>query len=353
MRSLVLVAVLAVAACSKPATNGTAPVVPTAKPATALDPSTTVASIDGAPVTAGELDAKIKTELDTATQEYVEKVHEIRRENLEGLLVDRMFEAEAKAKGITVDQLVDQEIKQKAGKPTEEDLQSAYDRFVKGQYPVTFEDAKPQLAMQLGREKETLRARAYIDELKTKHKVTTSLPQPEVRRVEVAATGPSAGDPKAPVTIVTFSDFECPFCSRVIPTVHRIEQEYAGKVRIVFRQYPLPMHPNAPKAGEASLCAHDQGKFWEMHDKLFAQQDRLSVPDLKELAKSLGLDTAKFDACLDSGEKGAIVKKDMKEGQAAGVNGTPAFFINGRLLSGAQPYEAFKEIIDAELAAKK
>jgi protein-disulfide isomerase len=166
----------------------------------------------------------------------------------------------------------------------------------------------------------------------------------------VAAEGPAMGEEKAPVTIVEFSDYQCPFCSRAEDTVKKVLDSYKGKVRLVFRDYPLPFHPQAQKASEAAHCAGDQGKYWQMHEKLFANQSALGVPQLKDHAKGLGLDAAKFDKCLDSGEKAKIVETSKKAGDEAGVNGTPAFFINGRPLSGAREFEKFKEIIDYELA---
>ena len=150
-----------------------------------------------------------------------------------------------------------------------------------------------------------------------------------------------------------FSDFECPFCVRAEEAVKQVMAAYPGKVRLVYRDYPLPFHARAQKASEAALCAGDQGKYWEMHEKLFANQKALEVGQLKQHAKDLGLTTDKFDKCLDSGEKAKIVDASKKAGEEAGVNGTPAFFINGRPLSGAQPFEKFKEIIDHELRGER
>jgi protein-disulfide isomerase len=127
-------------------------------------------------------------------------------------------------------------------------------------------------------------------------------------------------------------------------------EKYAGKVRLVFRHYPLPMHSHAPKAAEASACAEDQGKFWEMHKQLFANQQKLSIEDLKAHAAAVGLDAGKFAECLDTSKNKAKVDADQKAGSDLGVNGTPAFFINGKLISGAQPLSEFAKIIDAELA---
>lgn len=161
---------------------------------------------------------------------------------------------------------------------------------------------------------------------------------------------PSIGPEDAPVTIVEFSDYQCPFCARAEPTIEQVLKEYEGKVRLVYRDFPLSFHQNAQKAAEATECADEQGKFWEYHDKLFENQDALDVNNLKQYAKDLGLDSSKFDNCLDSGKYTEEVQKDLADGQSLGVSGTPAFFINGRLVSGAQPFSAFKQVIDGELA---
>ena len=173
----------------------------------------------------------------------------------------------------------------------------------------------------------------------------------EPLRFEVAADGFAArGEPDAAVTIVEFSDFECPFCVRVQPTLERVMEQYAGRVRLVYRHFPLTsIHPHAWKAAEASLCAGEQDRFWEFHDLLFAEQHAMSVPDLKEKARRIGLGGAEFDACLDSGRHSEAVRRDLLAGTAAGVSGTPAFFVNGRFLSGAVPYDQFAALIDDEL----
>jgi protein-disulfide isomerase len=171
-------------------------------------------------------------------------------------------------------------------------------------------------------------------------------------RFEVAADGfASRGEPDAAVTIVEFSDFECPFCVRVQATLERLLEQYAGSVRLVYRHFPLTsIHPNAYKAAEASLCAGEQDRFWEYHDLLFAEQQAMSVPDLKDKARRIGLAGAEFDGCLDSGRHTAAVRTDLFTGSALGVSGTPAFFVNGRFLSGAVPFEHFAELIDDEMA---
>lgn len=162
----------------------------------------------------------------------------------------------------------------------------------------------------------------------------------------------SIGPANAPVTIIEFSDYQCPFCARVEPTVKQILETYKGKVRFVYRDFPLSFHQNAQKAAEATECADEQSKFWEYHDLLFEKQSEWSssgVAKLKEYASSLGLNTGQFEKCLDSGKYSAEVKKDFEDGQNAGVSGTPAFFVNGVAIVGAQPFNVFEQAIEQEL----
>ena len=160
------------------------------------------------------------------------------------------------------------------------------------------------------------------------------------------------GDPNAPVTIVEWSDFECSFCARFYQqTLPLIDEQYikTGKVNLIYRDFPLGFHANAQKAAEAAECAGEQDKFWEMHDTLFENGVAGGINSFKQFAVDIGLDTNKFNTCLDSGEMAEEVKKDMQDGSSAGVRGTPGFIINGQLVSGAQPFENFKQVIDAEL----
>jgi protein-disulfide isomerase len=170
----------------------------------------------------------------------------------------------------------------------------------------------------------------------------------DIYRVPVGAA-PFKGAPHAKVTIVEFSEFQCPFCSRVGPTLQRILNEYPGQVKIVFKHNPLNFHQDAPLAAEASMAAAEQGKFWEMHDKLFANQRALKRPDLERYAQEIGLDMNRFKQALDSGKFKAAVQADLRQGGQLGVDGTPTFFINGRMLAGAMPFEAFKKVIDEEI----
>lgn len=164
---------------------------------------------------------------------------------------------------------------------------------------------------------------------------------------------PTEGPKSAGITIVEFSDFQCPYCSRVAPTIKQLQDIYKDYVQIVWKHYPLNMHNNALGAALAAEAAHDQGKFWEFHDKLFANQNKLSSEQLKKYAQELGLDTAKFEADLTSPEIKKRVGDDMAEARRLGVTGTPAFFVNGHFLNGAQPLAAFAQVINSELQRLK
>jgi len=276
-----------------------------------------------------------------------QRKHQLLETGLEQVVAMKLIEMAANERGMSVEDL-EAEIATKANaEPTEAEINAFYeerkDRIRQPKEQVV-DQIKAYLKQQQGQSART----AYVDELRGKYSVETFL---EPLRMQVAAVGPAKGPESAPVTIVEFSDFECPFCSRVNPTLDDVMKNYGDKVRIVFRQFPLPMHSNAKKAGEASLCADDQGKFWEMHDALFADQKALGIDALKAKAVNLSLDASVFDECLDSGKYAQQVETDLEEGAAAGVTGTPAMFVNGRFISGAVPYDQLSAVIDEELAA--
>jgi protein-disulfide isomerase len=172
---------------------------------------------------------------------------------------------------------------------------------------------------------------------------------PQVRKVDVGDS-PARGAKDAKVTIVMFSDFQCPFCGRVEPTLKQVLEAYPKDVRIVWRNQPLPFHPNAMPAAEAAMAAHAQGKFWDMHDKMFTDQSALSPDNYNKWGQEIGLNMGKFKADNEAHKYKSKIDDDSHYGQSVGANGTPTFFINGRELVGAQPFDSFKTIIDQEIA---
>jgi protein-disulfide isomerase len=177
---------------------------------------------------------------------------------------------------------------------------------------------------------------------------------PDSVKVESIALGasPARGPENAPVTVVVFSDFECSFCAKGEATMRELEAAYPGKVRFVFKNAPLPMHPHARLAAKAALAANEQGKFWAYHDALFAQQDALDRAGLERAAQQVGLDLPRFRTALDGPQLDAVIDADLAEARRVEVKGTPAFFVNGRNLQGAQPLAAFRAKVDQALAAR-
>lgn len=301
-----------------------------------------LASVAGKPILQGDVEAFAAAQLRQMEAEYQKSRRELIEQALDGLIQDRLLEAEAAAQGTTKDALLGAI----APAPVTDAQIEAFYEENKARIPNPKEQVLPQIRAYLEQQGQQTARQAYFAQLEGKHNVTMLL---EPVRVAVEAIGPSKGPANAPITIVEFSDFECPFCSRINPTIDQVMAKYGDKVRVVFRQFPLSFHANAEKAAQASLCANEQGKFWQLHDAMFANQRALGVDQLKAKAGELGLDAAAFGTCLDSGRHAATVKADIEAGSAAGVSGTPALFINGRFINGAVPFEQVADVIDDEV----
>lgn len=266
---------------------------------------------------------------------------------LNSLIDDKLITASASRDKITKEHLLESEVESNVATPSPDEVDAFYEAN-KDRIPLPKAQALPQVRQYMIDQSRKRYHDMLIARLKRDFSVKTFL---DPVRTEIATAGyPSKGPASAPVVIVEFSDFECPFCGRLFPILKAVEQNYPDKVRIVYRQFPLTsIHPRAQKAAEASLCANEQKKFWEFHDSMFADQSDLTVDALKRRAVQLKLDAAAFNSCLDSGRQAAAVKTDADEGAKAGVTGTPAMFINGRLLAGVAPYADIREIIEDEL----
>jgi len=314
-------------------------------------PADVVAKVGNDPITLEEVDARALQEPVTSfgNAKLIQALYMARRGTIELIVANRLLDAAAKAQGIDRPTLIEREIASKAPAPTEADVQAWYQANPARVNGATLDQVRDPIRQLLAQERmETARA-SFVELLKTKTNITILLEPP---RFEVADGGrPVRGSAKAPIELIEFSDFQCPFCQRANPTVEQVLKTYGDKIKFVYRHYPLPNHPNARPAAEASACAEAQGKFWEYHDRLFANPS-LNDPDLKAHAAALGLDTEKFNTCFDNRQQKAGIDKDIADGEAVGVTGTPAFFINGRSVEGAQPFEAFKRVIDEELARK-
>jgi protein-disulfide isomerase len=345
-------AVLAAASIVACKTGGSAPA---GKAGVSMEPGAKMAEVDGQPITYGDLlaDKDVGPKIRQAEVKALTDLYDQRRGLIDELISRRLLENEAKTAGKTLEQWFQTDYVNTVPEPTDDEAKAFYEEH-KAQIPPgqSFEELKPRIKQAVKQQKLRDNMGKMLETLKEKHHVAVALEPPELPRIQVEAKGPARGPQTAPVTIVEFSDFQCPFCGKEFPVIERVMKEYDGKVRLVFRHFPLDFHPFAEKAAEAAACAADQGKFWELHDKMFTNQQKLAVDDLKGYAKSVGVDSAKFDKCLDSGEKKALVDADQKAGTEAGVNGTPAFFINGIFINGAQPYEQIKQAVDRELKKK-
>ena len=306
-----------------------------------------LAEIDGAVITESQLDASLGRQLSHLNQQ----IYDLKRQKLNELIDAQLLTEEAKRQAVSVATLLEREIHHKVAKVSDEEVERFYEKN-KERIRFELEKVRDQILNYFREQKIAERKSEYFKTLRVKAKIRTYLKPPPIQRVGVLTDrSHSKGAENAPVSIVKFEDFECPFCKIVQPTLAELLKKYDGKVRLVHKDLPLEaIHPQATLAAEAARCAGDQGKFWQYHDTLYSKVPKLGPADLKAYAKEIGLDTAPFYQCLRTGKHKTAVQRDLAEGAKLGLTGTPSFFINGREISGAQPLEAFAAIIDDELA---
>ena len=302
-------------------------------------------------VTMQELEDRWKRSNPAEHAEASQKLYDGRRNALDEIVAEMLIAEAAKGKGMSPEAYAEAEVSRRARPVTDADVVSFYQANQNQMQGRPLEVMAPAINRYLQEQQEAAARQALLADLRKGAPNVRVLFDAPRHTVALANTDPALGSASAPVTIVEFSDFQCPFCQRVAPTLKQVRDKYGDKVRIVWKDFPLTqIHPQAFKAGEAAHCAGEQGKFWEYHDRLFANQQMLQVDDLKQHAGAVGLDAAKFAACLDTGKYGERVRDGVAQGTRLGVNSTPTIYINGRLLSGAQPFEQFAAIIDEELA---
>ena len=322
-------------------------------PSPAANPDQVVAEVGGKPITLKDVDAKWEAFDAAERARIVQAMYQNRRNMIELLVGDQLIANAAKAAGQSVDAFVAADSAKRLPAVSESDIAQFYDQNKERAQGRTLDQLRGEIKPYL-EERRRQQARAMlVEELKTKDGANVKVMlDPPRYTVPTAKDDPVRGNPSAPITIVEFSDYQCPFCARVNPTLAKIRETYGDRVKIVFKDYPLPNHPQAPKAAEAARCAGDQNKYWEMHDAMFANQRALEVPSLKQAARAIGLDGTAFDQCLDSGKWQAAVRAGNELGEQMGVNSTPTLYVNGRAVIGAMPFENFKQIIDEELSRK-
>ena len=277
---LVLLAGVLVAGCSRQP-GGARAETGNAAGTGVQNPAAPVARVNGQVITAGELAAEARGALAAADARYAEEVYGVNAHALDELIGRRLLAARAQRDHLTVEALLQRDVVSKVPEPDEATLRSVYDQTKATGRPVPpFESSRADIARFVKGESARTLQQQYVAALRAEARVESLLPPLLLPKVEVKADGPSRGDAAAPVTVVEFTDYECPFCAGVEGTLKRVREAYPGKVRFVVRSYPLSGHANAPKAAEAALCAGEQGRYWEMHDRLFANQQALSPADL-------------------------------------------------------------------------
>jgi protein-disulfide isomerase len=307
------------------------------------------AKIDDTIIPWDEVDRRVAVELyKTRLRAYT-----LRKKALERMLDERLIATEAERRGISVDELLQQEVEAKAKEVTPEEVEAYIEEM---QLSGDLETLRPELEAFLAVQKRAKLRQDLVERLMQAPGVSVNTPQePDPPRVDVATEGaPVLGSPDAPVTIVEFSEFQCPFCRKSQDVLKKIKEVYGERVKFVFKHFPInPTHRHALKAAEAGACTQEQGSFWRYHDRLFTVPPReMDVPNLKAYAAELGLDTEQFNACLEGGKYEAKVAQDVNDGLAAQASATPTFYISGWYVAGAQPFEVFEKYIERALSGR-
>ncbi|HEV3215452.1 MAG TPA: thioredoxin domain-containing protein [Vicinamibacterales bacterium] len=305
------------------------------------------AAVNGKPIMAADVDAKLGNNL----AKLQEQMFSLRQQQLDAMIDQRLLEDEAARRAVTIAALVQSEITSRLTPVTGEEVAKFYDEN-KSKLQGDLKSLEEQIKNYLTAQRAQTRQQEFLKSLRASAKIEVFLTPPPTFRSEVATSGaPVRGAGNAPVTIVEFSDFHCPFCRKVQPVLDELRAKYGDKVKLVYRDFPLDsLHSQARAAAEAAHCAIEQGKFWEFHDKLFKNDPDASPATLDRLAREAGMDVGAFEACRSAGKYKTSVQASVQEGSKLGITGTPTFFINGRTVVGAQPLDAFTRVIDEELA---
>src|SRR3989442_1515172 len=307
-------------------------------------PGEVIATVAGQPIYEQDLAAELGPKLlQLRTQEY-----QMKSKALDELIRKKLIDAEAQKRGISADKLLEQEVDPKVADPSDAEVEGYY-LAVQGQADQPLQEIKPQIQKVLKLLKTQQARQDYGDALRAKAETSVLLRPP---KVEVGYDPARVrGGAKAPVTIVEFSDFQCPYCKKAEAILKDLLRKYNGQIKLAYRDFPLRgLHPQAQLAAEAGRCAEEQGKFWEYHDALLADQSKLDEAGLVKTAQTLGLNEKSFQTCLTGGKFKAQIEQDVQEGTQAGVSGTPGFFINGEFVNGTQTEAEFEKIIERELA---
>jgi len=301
-----------------------------------------LAVVNQQPITSSDLEQQEGSHLLQSRYQY----YQAERKALDDLIDQRLIEQEAQRQNVSVEDLLKREIDSKLTDPAEDQLQVYYEGMDSKE---PYDKMREKILDHIRDLRRSKLMAGYVEKLRLKSEVVVELAPPSAS-IQVSDRAGIEGRSDAPIQLVEFADYQCPYCQKVNADLNKLVEDYSGKVSLIYKDFPLPMHPHAEKAAEAARCAGEQGKFWEYHNLLFSDR-KLDLPDLKQQAKSLHLDEDKFDQCLDSGQETASVERDRQEGMKLGLSGTPSFFINGHFFSGAVDYATLRQMVDQQLTA--
>jgi protein-disulfide isomerase len=347
MRTLISIFIFSACGTTAPASPTSSPKAPAATEAASV-----VGTWSGGEISNTDLDDSIRIELIKLEADFVTGAHEARANGLDALIGEKVLEAEAAKRSMAdIEALLTAEVNDKVVPPTDGEIATFYKVMARQMGGRTLDEVRPAIIGEITRRATAERFEAYMGELRKTYKVNLSLPRPEMPRIPISADDdPFIGPVDAPVTIVQFAEFQCPYCGKAKEIIDQVMEKYPNQIKMVHRDFPLSFHDRAIPAAVAANCAGEQEQYWPMYDVLMSNQRALSETDLSGYATKLGLDMDKWNTCRKDPAQEQEVQADFEDGTKAGVQGTPAFFINGIFLNGAVPLEKFTAIIDAELA---
>jgi protein-disulfide isomerase len=322
--------------------------VPPRAAAQAEEPARIVASIGDFVVHEGDLDTWWQAHEAGSYAKARQDWYVGRRKALDAILGDYLLEREAASRKLSVEELLSDELPKRTPSVRDDEIREVYERSLPLPGGMTFDQVKPMVAAYLQQQHAAEGRARFVQELRQSAHAVVHLDAPR-HVVERAGGDPETGLSSAPIQVVEFSDFECPYCRQLEPVLKQLRAKYADRLRLVWKDFPLAIHPDARGAAEAARCAADQGRFWEYHDVLFANQQALAAGDLKRHAVAVGLDETQFLACVERGTHRDEVAANLEEGIRQGVGATPTVFINGRSIVGAQGIDAYEKVILEEL----
>jgi protein-disulfide isomerase len=324
-----------------------------ALPNTGRAETTVFASWNEGQIELSDLDESTKLQLTQMESEYLMKRYQTEVQIAEGMALEKMVEAEANSKSLDVEALLRNEVESKITPPSEQDITLFYAQNIERMAGRSLEVMQATLHGVLLDQKRDELLKGWLSDLKSRHGFALKVPFPDLPRFAVTADDdPFIGPEDAPVTIIEFGEYQCPYCAKSKEITDQVLAAFPGKIRLVYRDFPLGFHDRAIPAAIAANCAGEQDKYFPMHDLILAAQTDLRHETFKGYATQLELDMGAWETCLSDPAQVAEIENDIKDGETFGVTGTPGFFINGIFLGGALPFETFEIIVNRELAAE-